>query len=634
MAPVSLPPGFRFHPTDEELVAYYLKRKINAKKIELEIIPEVDLYKCEPWDLPGKSLLPSKDLEWYFFSPRDRKYPNGSRTNRATKAGYWKATGKDRKVNSQMRAVGMKKTLVYYRGRAPHGARTDWVMHEYRLDERECEVANGLQDAYALCRVIKKSLNNGPKIEDHYGSAAISDRSSSIDVYSEGGRCDNDMESSHHHEYGIMPSSSATCSSSMAVHGSPMNNIVSAPSDDKWMQYLSNEAFSFNNSTQPIIPNYGTLPFPPSKVDITLECARLQHRFTLPPLEIQDFPQVGNVDHTKMSQSSFIHQDSWGGNNSSGPVDDFSFLIPPNNNHIHHDLGGSFNYLEQGENVMRSIDIGDFDHDQDLKSDRLVENLRWIGMSDRDLEKTFLEDYKTVPIENVSAVQREENELQGENSGHNNSFNNGFNETEANFSIGFDNNANDNLLDDGDTDGFSNSSSFEVYGKIEVNHGFFIATRQAAKTFYQQVTPSRTLKIHRNLVTVHDFPIYKTFLDNFVTKVTRPWTTSMRTLVGVIAILQTLWIYIGECLELEEKGFKLEDKKGVYEEYCLIERVEKKKAQDFKWDFYKQNKFSIGDEEEERKYCCNVGVEKKWPNYVTLVVALSSIWLHHIVPSF
>ncbi|KAJ6899979.1 hypothetical protein NC652_026198 [Populus alba x Populus x berolinensis] len=87
MAPVSLPPGFRFHPTDEELVVYYLDRKINGRAIELEIIPEVDLYKCEPWDLPDKSFLPSKDLEWYFLSPRDKKYPNGSRTNRATKAG-------------------------------------------------------------------------------------------------------------------------------------------------------------------------------------------------------------------------------------------------------------------------------------------------------------------------------------------------------------------------------------------------------------------------------------------------------------------------------------------------------------------------------------------------------------------
>lgn len=50
---MALPPGFRFHPTDEELVDYYLKRKINGHPIELEIIPEVDLYKCEPWDLPG-----------------------------------------------------------------------------------------------------------------------------------------------------------------------------------------------------------------------------------------------------------------------------------------------------------------------------------------------------------------------------------------------------------------------------------------------------------------------------------------------------------------------------------------------------------------------------------------------------
>jgi hypothetical protein len=53
MGGASLPPGFRFHPTDVELVGYYLKRKVDGLEIELEVIPVVDLYKFDPWELPG-----------------------------------------------------------------------------------------------------------------------------------------------------------------------------------------------------------------------------------------------------------------------------------------------------------------------------------------------------------------------------------------------------------------------------------------------------------------------------------------------------------------------------------------------------------------------------------------------------
>lgn len=47
------PPGFRFHPTDEELFLYYLKRKICKKSLKLDIIREIDVYKWDPEELPG-----------------------------------------------------------------------------------------------------------------------------------------------------------------------------------------------------------------------------------------------------------------------------------------------------------------------------------------------------------------------------------------------------------------------------------------------------------------------------------------------------------------------------------------------------------------------------------------------------
>lgn len=75
------------------------------------------------------------DDEWFFFSPRDRKYPNGARPNRSAGSGYWKATGTDRPIltSSGSISVGVKKSLVFYKGRPPKGLKTEWVMNEYRL---------------------------------------------------------------------------------------------------------------------------------------------------------------------------------------------------------------------------------------------------------------------------------------------------------------------------------------------------------------------------------------------------------------------------------------------------------------------------------------------------------------------
>ncbi|KAE8814921.1 NAC domain-containing protein 43 [Hordeum vulgare] len=180
-----VPPGFRFHPTEEELLTYYLAKKVASQRIDLDVIPDVDLNKLEPWDIQERCRIgtgPQND--WYLFSHKDKKYPTGTRTNRATAAGFWKATGRDKAIYSAAGSgrIGMRKTLVFYKGRAPHGHKSDWIMHEYRLDDAVAIPSNpanpgagayysgasspirgvagdqssAQEDGWVICRVFKK----------------------------------------------------------------------------------------------------------------------------------------------------------------------------------------------------------------------------------------------------------------------------------------------------------------------------------------------------------------------------------------------------------------------------------------------------------------------------------------------
>ncbi|KAF2309431.1 hypothetical protein GH714_002415 [Hevea brasiliensis] len=94
----SFPAGYRFKPYDEELVVHYLKKKIMNEPLPPNRIKEVELYKYNPETLAA-NYKSNGENEWYFFTPRDRKHPNGGRPSRAAGNGYWRATGADKPIN-------------------------------------------------------------------------------------------------------------------------------------------------------------------------------------------------------------------------------------------------------------------------------------------------------------------------------------------------------------------------------------------------------------------------------------------------------------------------------------------------------------------------------------------------------
>ncbi|CAK8576901.1 unnamed protein product [Lathyrus sativus] len=148
-------PGFRFHPTEEELLDFYLKNMVVGKKLRYDVIGFLNIYHHDPCDLPGLSKVGER--EWYFFVPRDKKHGSGGRPNRTTEKGFWKATGSDRKIvtlSDPKRIIGLRKTLVFYKGRAPRGTKTDWVMNEYRLPDN-----SPLPKDIVLCKIYRKATS-------------------------------------------------------------------------------------------------------------------------------------------------------------------------------------------------------------------------------------------------------------------------------------------------------------------------------------------------------------------------------------------------------------------------------------------------------------------------------------------
>nr|XP_010323471.1 protein CUP-SHAPED COTYLEDON 3-like [Solanum lycopersicum] len=157
------PPGFRFHPTDYELIKHYLERKLANLPLHPNKIYELNIYKYEPDTIAAQLKPTTTENIWYVFTPRDRKYPNGERPDRCTWNGYWKATGIDKIIvdDDNISKIGSRRALVYYIGKPPNGKKTDWIMHEYMIPKitipNSSTPRNPKLDEWVLCKFYNRN---------------------------------------------------------------------------------------------------------------------------------------------------------------------------------------------------------------------------------------------------------------------------------------------------------------------------------------------------------------------------------------------------------------------------------------------------------------------------------------------
>nr|DAD41319.1 TPA_asm: hypothetical protein HUJ06_015642 [Nelumbo nucifera] len=156
--PTQLPPGFRFHfhPTEEQLLCYYLNNKNNqdidnyrnlsvpctsitdVSLLGFSVIQEIDLYKYDPYDLPGIACFPfgirGCKKHWYCFTEK----AISERAKRKTRSGFWKRRGQARDIVGGKDGVllGRRRAFVFYRGNSPRATKTDWIMYEYTPVDR------------------------------------------------------------------------------------------------------------------------------------------------------------------------------------------------------------------------------------------------------------------------------------------------------------------------------------------------------------------------------------------------------------------------------------------------------------------------------------------------------------------
>ncbi|WRX17035.1 NAC domain - like 10 [Theobroma cacao] len=129
------PIGYRFMPTDEELVTHYLTNKVCRNPVPPSAFQEIrstELYRKPPKSSVQYS---SGEREWFFFIHQDGNFEEQNKAIRIVEdgRGFWRTNGEKPLFDTKGNVLAFKTHLMYFSGCLSNAKKTHWRMDEYRL---------------------------------------------------------------------------------------------------------------------------------------------------------------------------------------------------------------------------------------------------------------------------------------------------------------------------------------------------------------------------------------------------------------------------------------------------------------------------------------------------------------------
>ncbi|XP_071700717.1 NAC domain-containing protein 2-like [Rutidosis leptorrhynchoides] len=150
--------GYHFHPTDEQLIQFYLLVKIQNANDNAHLIGNVNIYRYHLEHIL-ENYPQNKEGYWYVFTPRNKVSVNSVIPNRIATCGYWNTIGNKKDIyDDNGTKIGTKECLVYYEGNPRNGTKTDWIMEEYVsvFNPLRMRYDDALKLDYVLCKIYNK----------------------------------------------------------------------------------------------------------------------------------------------------------------------------------------------------------------------------------------------------------------------------------------------------------------------------------------------------------------------------------------------------------------------------------------------------------------------------------------------